>query len=357
MKKTPLSKVLCILLCIALAAALTGCKSGAVKDTEKLIAAIGEVTVESKDAVEAAEAAYAALPDSDKSQVEGAETLTDARAALDTALRVKNVSDLIDAIGAEITLESREAVEAAEAALEKLPDGEKAMLANADALTAARAALDEARRQVVLGTWYSAVDGTDLIVGQIAEGLDIPEEETKEMIGEFLLPSVIDLREDGTYLISIDGERLKSGTMAMMEKLRPAFSDLFIRALGEGLKDMGLQGDLTTREGIEAALGKPLDEILKLSAGSTLDELLDMLMEQLDKELDLDTLAEKSQEGNYLLDLDESMLYFSQQLDEEPDTANGECFRLEDGKLVVFDHTGEGGFFEGFYPVTLTREP
>ena len=57
-------------------------KSSAVKAVEDSINAIGEVTVDSKDAIKAAEDAYAALSDSDKSKVENYGTLTAAKDSL-----------------------------------------------------------------------------------------------------------------------------------------------------------------------------------------------------------------------------------------------------------------------------------
>ena len=47
MKKKSAYRILSIALCLLLTLSLTGCKSGAVKNTEKLIAAIGEVTADS----------------------------------------------------------------------------------------------------------------------------------------------------------------------------------------------------------------------------------------------------------------------------------------------------------------------
>ena len=80
-------KITALALLAALLLALCGCgKSEAVKNTEKLIDAIGSVTVDSAAAVEAAEAAYNALSDEERAQVSNAADLTAAREALDRAL-------------------------------------------------------------------------------------------------------------------------------------------------------------------------------------------------------------------------------------------------------------------------------
>ena len=334
MKKKSAYRLLSIVLCLLLTLSLTGCKSGAVKNTEKLITAIGEVTADSKDAVEAAEAAYAALSDADKGQVEGVETLTAARAALDSALRIKNVSDLIDAIGQEISLESQAAVEEAEAALADLPETEKALLTNAEALTAAREALDKARREAVLGVWYYSFDGTELIAGQLAEEFGMNEEEITDTIGTFEIPIKLVLRDDGTYQGSAEPGKVKEKMVSLLETLKPQLRELVIRGIGESLAEAGLTGDLSTQEG---------------------DELLDQAIEEAKDGFDAEQYIQ-TVEGNYLLDLDKSELCFSEQLNDEPDPAEAEQFRLEEGRLVIFDHTGKG-FFGDSYPLTFTREP
>lgn len=355
MKKKSAYRLLSIVLCLLLTLSLTGCKSGAVKNTEKLITAIGEVTADSKDAVEAAEAAYEALSDSDKAKVEGVDALKSARDDLDKALRVKNVADLIDAVGAEITVESKEAVEAAEAALAALPEAEKALLTNAEALTAAREALDKARREAVLGVWYYSFDGTELIAGQLAEEFGMNEEEITDTIGTFEIPIKLELREDGTYQGSAEPEKVKEKMVSLLETLKPQLRELVIRGIGESLAEAGLTGDLSTQEGIEAALGSSLDELMKISSGYTLDELLDQAIEEAKDGFDAEQYVQ-TVEGNYLLDLDKSELCFSEQLNDEPDPAEAEQYRLEEGGLVIYDHTGKG-FFGDSYPLTFTREP
>ena len=69
-----------IIICLSLSACG---KSEAVKQTEELINAIGEVSLESEDAIKKAETAYDALSEKDKEKVENSSTLADAREALD----------------------------------------------------------------------------------------------------------------------------------------------------------------------------------------------------------------------------------------------------------------------------------
>lgn len=114
-----MKRVCCLVLCIALCFSLCACKSEAVKAAEAAISAIGTVTLESKEKITAAEELYNALPSDEQGQVGNYDVL---EAALETwdDLAVKNVESLIGAIGT-VTLESGEKVEAARAAYDALP--------------------------------------------------------------------------------------------------------------------------------------------------------------------------------------------------------------------------------------------
>lgn len=104
-------------------------------EVEEAIAAIGTVTLDSAEAIDAARALY----DGSDADVQGAVgNLADLEAA-ETALsdlRVEEVVGLIDAIGT-VTLESAGAVDAAQDAFDALSDADAAKVGNADVLTAA----------------------------------------------------------------------------------------------------------------------------------------------------------------------------------------------------------------------------
>jgi hypothetical protein len=119
---------------------------------KELIDEIGTVTLESKAAIEAAEAAYAALTDAQKALVTNYATLTAARAAYDQLVAEKEAADnkaaadtviaKITAIGT-VTLDSKATIEAAEAAYAALNDAQKVLVTNYATLTAARTAYDK----------------------------------------------------------------------------------------------------------------------------------------------------------------------------------------------------------------------
>lgn len=92
---------------------------------------IGTVTLESKAAIDAARAAYGALANEQRAQVNNLDKLTAAEDAYEALLAdqdaAKTVSDMIDAIGT-VTKESKDAIEAARAAYDALTDSQKTLV-------------------------------------------------------------------------------------------------------------------------------------------------------------------------------------------------------------------------------------
>ena len=117
----------------------------AVAAVKELIDAIGEVTLDSGDAIDAARAAYDELPDAKKALVDNYEKLTaaeEAYTALVDAAAAKAVDDLIDAIG-EVTADSGDAIKAARAAYDALTDTQKELVKNYEKLLAAEELYEE----------------------------------------------------------------------------------------------------------------------------------------------------------------------------------------------------------------------
>ena len=137
----------------------------AVVAVKELIDAIGEVTLNSGDAIDAARAAYDKLPDAKKALVDNYEKLTaaeEAYTALVDAAAAKAVDDLIDAIG-EVTLESGDAIKAARAAYDALTDTQKELVKNYEELTAA----EEAYTALVDAAAAKAVDDLIDAIGEV----------------------------------------------------------------------------------------------------------------------------------------------------------------------------------------------
>ena len=111
----------------------------AAKAVDEKIDAIGEVTLESENAIDAARAAYEALTEAQQAEVKSYDKLTAAEARLAVLKPAKPVEKLIDAIG-EVTLGSESAIAAARTAYDNLTEAQQAEVKNYDKLTAAEAA-------------------------------------------------------------------------------------------------------------------------------------------------------------------------------------------------------------------------
>ena len=287
MKRNIFKKAVALALCALMLFSLTACKSSAVKNVESMIAALGEITVDSQPAVEAAEAAYAALSDSDKGQVENAQTLTEARTALDKALK-------------------------------------------------------EARLKAILGTWDLVADATDNMASEMAAQLEIDAEELKAAIGSFTFKGTLDLKEDGTYRMTFDAQSFGESMTTLFNNIKPIMRDVMIKMLSKQLLDK------------EDGTAEELDEILGSVLGMSLDALIDVSLSMINTEDFANSLSDAERTGKFIIDPDKDVLYFSESLDSEPDTANGDLFTLGDGIMEITDHFGVG-FFDQFYPVKLTK--
>ena len=112
----------------------------AAKAVDEKIDAIGDVTLESESAIDAARAAYKALTEAQQAEVKSYDKLTAAEARLADLKAAKAVDEKIDAIG-DVTLESEGAIDAARAAYEALTEAQQAEVKSYDKLTAAEARL------------------------------------------------------------------------------------------------------------------------------------------------------------------------------------------------------------------------
>ena len=119
-KKKPIGILAALVALIGIAAVVLLMMTAPIKKVEEAITAIGEVTMDSEPAIEAAEALYSELSDSQKEKVENIQVLLDARANFD--LWEKTIDDAIKAIDSigTVTLDSGNAIRNARAAYDKL---------------------------------------------------------------------------------------------------------------------------------------------------------------------------------------------------------------------------------------------
>ena len=114
-------------------------------EVEAAISAIGTVTLESADAIKSARSLYDGSSAEVQALVENAADLDAAEAEL-TSLQVEEVTGMIDAIGT-VSLESADAIDAAQALYDSLPAETQAQVANAAVLESAAAELKALKQE------------------------------------------------------------------------------------------------------------------------------------------------------------------------------------------------------------------
>lgn len=157
---------------------------------DEAISAIGEVTLDSEEAIEAAREAYDALSEEQKKLVTKLDVLEAAEKKLEelkaeaeaNKKAAAAVDEAIAAIGETeaVTLDSEEAIEAARAAYEALTDEQKKLVTKLDVLEAAEKRLEELKKAAADGTITKAVDKNGKDIAFTLDDVDEKHILTKE---------------------------------------------------------------------------------------------------------------------------------------------------------------------------------
>ena len=271
-----MKKFIALAMVCAMVLALVGCgKSAAVKETERLINDIGTVTVDSDQAVEAAEAAYEALSQEDRNQIGNYDVLTAAREALDAA---------------------------------KL----------------------EALRQSLMGTWQVELDVKDALIAEIDAQFAGLETSFGDYLEQFDLVMRMELKADGTYHMVPDTTKMETSLQSFRDAMIPFIRGYLQYYIAEALTQSGIEGDFSTLEGLEKAIGMDLDSAIEQSLNMSLTDYVDSLMEDMDVE---GLFSEAKQEGRFKVE--PGKLYLSDSLDKEPDESQSNAFTLDGDKLTL----------------------
>ena len=111
-----MKKIVCLILALAMSCTLFGCTSKAVTEVEEKINALGEITLESGNAIADAEAALSALSGKEKTKVTNATVLQQARIDYQLLMNQREADEIEKLIHAlrPITMNSAEALASAE---------------------------------------------------------------------------------------------------------------------------------------------------------------------------------------------------------------------------------------------------
>ena len=203
------------------------------------------VTAESEAAVTAAEEAFRALGEKERSQVENYQALEEARKSLD----IEKTKKLIDSIG-EVTVDSEAAVTAAEDAFAQLSDEQRSAVENAQKLTEAREKLDaaleaarlEALKMEAVGTWRCKLDLGPLLCEVLTSNATEYGVSMYDYLEDYNVAVDLTLNEDGTYTfvampdaLEDENQKLHDAALGFLREL--VFSSASQETVNQGLTD------------------------------------------------------------------------------------------------------------------------
>ena len=266
-----------------------------VNDAIEKINAIGEVTLTSGDAIAAARAAYDALTDSQKAEVNNYDTLLAAEARYTDVVAIDGVEKAIDAIG-EVTLTSGDAIAAARAAYDALTDSQKAEVSNYNTLLAAEARLaeleDAAARAAYAENAYQttgdlletlgtpnvgSVGGEWMVIGLARSGRTVPDGYYENVVKYVQENCDADERLDenratdnarvilaltaiGKDVTNVGGHNLLAGLDEMSYVTYQGINGPIWTLIALDSHDYAPQGDVTREKLIDAILGAQLPD-------------------------------------------------------------------------------------------------
>lgn len=266
-----------------------------VNDAIEKINAIGTVTPDSGDAIAAARSAYDALTDAQKEQVTNADTLTAAEARYTDVIAIDGVEKAIDAIG-EVTLTSGDAIAAARAAYDALTDSQKAEVNNYNTLLAAEARLaeleDAAARAAYAENAYQttgdlletlgtpnvgSVGGEWMVIGLARSGRTVPDGYYENVVKYVQENCNADERLDenratdnarvilaltaiGKDVTNVGGHNLLAGLDEMSYVTYQGINGPIWTLIALDSHDYAPQGDVTREKLIDAILGAQLPD-------------------------------------------------------------------------------------------------
>ena len=281
----------------------------AVDAVEKLIDAIGTVTLDSEEAIKAARDAYDALTDAQKEQVGNYQTLLDAEAKLADLKAADAVEKLIDAIGT-VTLDSEEAIKAARDAYDALTEEQQAQVGNYQTLLDAEAKLAD----------QQAADAVEKLIDAIGTVTLDSEEAIKAARGAYDALTEEQKAQVGNYQTLLDAEAKLADLQAAdaVEKLIDAIGTVTLDS-EEAIKAARGAYDALTEEqkaqvGNYQTLLDAEAKLADLQAADAVEKLIDAIgTVTLDSEeaikaargaYDALTEEQKAQVGNYQTLLD-----------------------------------------------------
>lgn len=212
----------------------------------------------------------------------------------------------------------------------------------------------------LVGTWQGRLDMTEQVRQEVdqtmaqMESLVSGDRELPQMsdyLDNIILTYTIAFNEDGTYISEVD----QAGIDAMAETMKVGLADyvrqLFFVLLCETLEQMGVTQELNSVEELETFLGISMDEAISESLGMSLDEYMDMMVDEGFQE----SIASEGLSGVGNFKNKDGKLYMSDGLDYQVDPAYYETYELDGDTLTINVGTATVEGNESFYPLVLHK--
>ncbi|MBR4394185.1 MAG: hypothetical protein IKT07_09230 [Oscillospiraceae bacterium] len=334
-------------------------QNASVKSVEKMIKKIGAVTADSTEAVEAAEAAYNSLSEEDKAEVDNSQMLFEARAMLDTAVRIRKVEHLIESVCNEQTGDLSRIGEV-KALFDALPAEEQVQVANIAVLQTALEEKDYSEQQElqqqILGWWDCSFVEKDIIhIESIVAGY--VGESTRNFSdylpsSDFTMHTKMVFNKDGTYTLTRDEEKIAEEIDQIIAAADLYYAHTLRVSIARNLQiSYGIAIDPFYDYAWDWGFGMTFEAMAEQNLKRPLEEILQGLNDQVRPVIEEAVRGVELSSGNYRLG--EGKLYLAK--DGVSESAYVVCERMDDA-VVFTESVQEQVFTPERIPVTLTKE-
>ena len=204
------------------------------------------------------------------------------------------------------------------------------------------------------GVWKGELDlgpimikEIDSSIAEMDTGVELPS------FGDYMdsLPCQIrmEFKDDGTYLQTVEESSLDSMREKMFASTVNYYYEFFRVVLAAQLAKLGVESDMSTREGLEAVLGMSMDDAIQTAMGSDMETFVHSIIDG----LWTDMSEEMKQEGQYKVE--EGKLYLSDSPEHRVDSKIYHPFTYENGVLTLEKGVGTDTEeeYDDLYPLVL----
>lgn len=210
------------------------------------------------------------------------------------------------------------------------------------------------KKNELLGTWSAEVDMAPIMVKEVDDSVDLGDQgiETSsygDYLGTLPLRITLELHEDGTYVQRVEESSVEDMKAKITSATIEYYHDIFRMAIVAGLKEAGIDADLSSDEAIEGVLGMSMDEAMESFLGSDIESYVQSVMGDT-----WDVLADNLQEeGKYKVE--SGKLFLSAGLDYNVDPNVYHPYTLQDGVLILESIVGgdENSTEKALYPLSF----